>query len=111
MRTTKTILVEKEVTTHKCDFCDFTTNDNHGCCGWNPLMICSICDKDICRKHRELYSEDPMDDYPHGVMACPDCNPAVKQNWDWLYYNAGRHDDIVEETIDSVKKGIVYRDD
>ena len=110
MKTTKKILVEKEITTWKCDFCDFTSEGNRGCCGWHPLMTCDVCDKDVCSEHYNFYSEEPWADYPSGVIACPDCNPAVKQNWEWLTVYAGRHDDIVEETIESVKKGVIYED-
>lgn len=104
------VKIAKVTTTYKCDFCDRSTIDNHGCCGWQPIMSCDICDKDVCRDHREFYTEDAWSDYPRGVMSCPDCNAAVKQNWEWLEINAGRHDDIIKKTIDFVKKGVVYGD-
>ena len=98
MRTTKTITVEKGVTTYKCDFCDYSTENNRGCCGTAPIMTCEFCEKDICRKHRDFFTEDHWSDYPYGFWACPDCQPKAEEAWDWAQEHAGRHDDIVDVT-------------
>lgn len=106
MRTTKTIMVEKKITTCKCDFCESTTQNNSGCCGVAPIMYCTICEKDMCHRHRKFYTEDEWEDYPYGFYACPDCQPTAGMNWMWLQENAGRLDDIVEEAIEATRKGI-----
>ena len=81
MRTTEKIMVEKNVTTYKCDFCDRHTKDNSGCCGSRPIMQCSLCKKDMCSSHREWYQEDSSSDY-YDAIICPDCNPAFKLAWE-----------------------------
>ena len=106
MRTTRKELVEKEITTYACDFCDFTTENNRGCCGVAPIMYCNICGKDCCHEHREFYTEDHWSDYPDGLYACPECQPRAYSNFMWLEENAARGDDIVQMTIDAGKKGV-----
>ncbi len=81
MRKTETITVEKEITIYKCDFCDYTTVNNRGCCGVNPIMKCELCSKDICRKHRNSYFEFDGD-YPT-ITVCNDCNILFSKAWNW----------------------------
>ncbi|KKL78969.1 hypothetical protein LCGC14_2019520 [marine sediment metagenome] len=103
MRTTRIEMVEKEITTWKCDFCDKESEGNSGCCGVRPIMICKICNKDCCREHRHWYSEDDWGDYPYGFYACPNCEPNTTLAWDWAMEYAGRHDDIIEVTMERLK--------
>ena len=110
MRDTRVEMVEQKITTYKCDFCDFSTENNRGCCGTAPIMPCSICDKDACREHRDFFTEDPYEDYPYGFYACKDCEPLARKNWDWFTTYADRHADVVRLTIESVEKGEVYED-
>lgn len=92
MRTTKKVLVEKEVTTWKCDFCDFETEHNHGCCGTRTIHDCSFCGKDCCKDHRKLYWENPWgDDYPD-FCACQDCIEKADKCEYIAHQVAGRYD-------------------
>lgn len=106
MRTTeiKTRVVKEKITTFKCDFCDFSTKSNKGCCGVRPIMECSICNKDICYEHRDFLTEDHWSDYPSGLYICPDCEPIAKQAWGWAQEYAGRYDDICDVTRERIKE-------
>ncbi len=98
MRTKRIEMVEKEITTWKCDFCDFSTEKNTGCCGVSPINMCHYCKKDICREHCNWYSEDDWGDRPAGFYACGECNPRAKMAWELADQFAGRHDSIFEVT-------------
>lgn len=88
MRTTRveTKVVEEEITTYTCDFCDYSTERNQGCCGVQPIMSCSICEQDVCPDHRHWFSDDHWSDYPDGFYACPDCQPLAQELWDNAEY-------------------------
>ena len=104
MKTVEKKMVEVEVTTWKCDLCDFTTQSNKGCCGTAPIMSCWVCGKDVCRNHRHFFSENPWEDYPRGFYACDECHGEAQAAWDDAVEVAGRYDDIldvVEECIDN----------
>ena len=104
MKTTRIEMIEKEITTWKCDFCDKESEGNQGCCGVRPIMSCTICKSDICYSHRAWYTEDDCSDYPHGFYACPTCEPNATLAWKWAEEYAGRHDDIVEVTMKRYKE-------
>lgn len=93
MRTTRTEMIPTTITTYTCDFCNFTTENNRGCCGYSAVMSCTICDKDCCHNHRTILSEIPNEDYP-SLVICPDCLPKAERAWNIATYIAGRHDDI-----------------
>lgn len=93
MRTKRTIVIEKEIITYICDFCTYSTEDNRGCCGFAPIMRCSLCNKDTCSKHRHVYSEDPSSDY-YDAIVCDDCNVLFKEAWEWAEKHAERYDNI-----------------
>lgn len=108
MRTSRTEMVEKIVTTYRCDFCSFSTEHNSGCCGYSAIMSCSICEKDMCHKHRHVYEEEPWSDSYPDFVVCPDCNPDLSVAWNWALCNARRHDSIVEvtkEAFERIKNG------
>lgn len=94
MRTTRTVMVEKEITTYKCDFCEYQIENNTGCCGQRSIMECGICGKDACRQHRKSFYEYDQD-YPD-ITVCADCLPIFKYVWEYARLNAGRNDDISE---------------
>lgn len=96
MRTTRTVTYEKEVTTYKCDFCDFKTESNSGCCGYRPIMECDFCNRDICGKHRHELAEDTSGDYYQKLLFCDGCSEIAHQAWDKAVETAGRYDDIFE---------------
>lgn len=98
MITKRIELVEVEITTWKCDFCEISTEHNTGCCGSTPIMTCNICRKHMCHKHRHYYQEDGASDY-FDVIVCPVCNPKFKEAWEWAQDNAGRHDSIYEVSM------------
>ena len=101
MRSTKTIMVEKEVTTWKCDFCDYQTDHNKGCCGSAPVMKCNFCEKDACREHRKAYFENSWtQDYPD-FMACEDCIPKADKCEYIATQVAGRYE-IWTEVVDKI---------
>lgn len=102
MRTTEKVLIEKEITTYKCDFCVFETKNNGGCCGRAPILRCSFCEKDMCYKHRTEFDEDGGDYYDFCV--CPECLPDVQQAWDHAKEYAGRYDDICDVTRSAFKE-------
>ncbi len=113
MRSTKTIVVEKEVTTWKCDFCDFQTDDNRGCCGSAPIMQCSFCGKDACRNHREAFFENYSDDYPD-FYACEDCIPKVNKCNYIAEQIAGRYDiwtEVVKKVYENFEEYQDYLED
>jgi len=93
MRTKRIEMIPKEITTCTCDFCETTTEENRGCCGYATIMSCTICNKDCCRNHRTILSEFPNEDYPDLVI-CPECLPKAQEAWDIATYIAGRHEDI-----------------
>jgi hypothetical protein len=104
VRKSRKIMVEKEITTYKCDYCDYSTTNNRGCCGSAPIMACSFCDKDICREHRDFFTEDWSSDYPSGLYACPDCQQKASEAWYWAIENAGRYDDIEKIALERFKE-------
>lgn len=113
MRTKTTKLVEKEVTICKCDFCDFETDHNRGCCGSSPVMQCAFCGKDGCKDHRKSYWENEYDDYPD-FTACADCIPKT----DFAQYVAGeiagRYDiwrEVVDKILNNMEEYECYRED
>ena len=88
MKTTKIVLVEKEVTTWKCDFCETSTDHNSGCCGQRQIMTCMYCEKDGCHKHRTVFYEQYDDDYPL-TIACQDCAPKITKAIEYAKQQAG----------------------
>ena len=100
MKTKRIEMIEKEITTWKCDFCDKESEGNQGCCGTRPIMECKICDKDICYDHRHFYTEDDWSDYPHGFYACTSCKPEADKAWEYAEAFASRHEDIVEKAME-----------
>ena len=97
-------MITETITTYKCDFCDFSTKSNRGCCGVRPVMSCSTCNKDTCHKHRDFITEDYVSDYPTGLYVCPDCQPVAHKAWEWAQEHAGRYDDIYEITEERIKE-------
>lgn len=98
MRTTRTEMVPKEITTYTCDICDWSTENNSGCCGSSPIMQCELCEKDCCRDHRESFFEDPWSqDYPN-ITVCSDCHPKAKLAWEAAVMYAGRYE-IIENVV------------
>lgn len=95
MRITKTIMVEKEITTCSCDVCGKSTDTNSGCCGFAPIMDCYFCGQDCCKDHRRSYWENEWEDYCD-MTICSDCLPKGDQAWNIALDIAGRNDDIVE---------------
>lgn len=102
MITSRTILVEKVITTHKCDYCDYSTENNTGCCGWRPVMKCHLCSKDCCRDHVEYFEEVPCD-YPY-LVVCEGCKEWAVAAWEWANETAGRHDDLREMIMKMYKE-------
>ena len=98
MRSKRTEMIPKEITTYKCDLCNFSTESNTGCCGSAPIQVCRYCKNDMCREHRHWYSEDDWGDRPYGFYACDTCNNKVSMAWDLALQFAGRHDDMHEIT-------------
>ena len=92
MRTTRTVMVEKEITTYKCDFCEYQIENNTGCCGQRSIMECGICGKDACRQHRESFYEHDQD-YPD-ITVCNACLPNFRIAWEEAKILAGRYEDI-----------------
>lgn len=106
-------MVEEEVTICKCDFCDFETDHNRGCCGSHPVMQCCFCGKDGCKDHRKQYWENEWEDYPD-FTACEACIPKV----DFCQYvaeqTAGRYDiwrDIVRKIYNNTEEYEHWRED
>ncbi len=104
MRTTQTIMVEKVITTSKCDFCNFSTTYNSGCCGYRPIMECDFCKKDICSSHRGELAEDDWSDYYPKLLYCNSCAVKAHEAWDKAQEIAGRHDDIFDLTMKIYRK-------
>lgn len=102
MRTTRTVVVEKEITTYKCDFCEYQTENNNGCCGQRSIMICGICGKDACSVHRKSFYEYDQD-YPD-ITVCADCLPIFEHVWNYAIREAGRGDDISEFCKQTMKE-------
>lgn len=100
----KKVTVNKKITTYKCDFCDFSTKNNQGCCGVLPIEVCDICEKDICRDHREFFTEDYISDYPSGFYACPNCEPTVREIWEDEIVYAPRYESVIDNTIERARK-------
>ena len=74
-------LVKIKVKLFGCDFCEYTTERNTGCCGVAPVMQCEFCDKHACQSHIELMWG--TGDYPEG-RACPDCHDKLEEKReDW----------------------------
>jgi len=104
--TKRKVMVEKEVTTWKCDFCDTQTDHNSGCCGTSRIMRCSFCGKDACRDHRKVYWENDWEDYPD-FCACQDCMPRVDQCEYIARQVAGRYDiwrEVVQKVYDNFEE-------
>lgn len=104
MITKEEVMVKKTITTYKCDLCDFSTTNNKGCCGSAPIMKCTICKKDVCRNHREFFTEDFISDYPHGFYTCFDCEPTAREIWEDEIVNAPRYESVIDNTIERAKK-------
>lgn len=94
MRKKEIVLVEKEVTTYGCDFCNFATTENRGCCGSAPIMECWVCKKDCCREHRYAFYENDGDYCDWRV--CNDCFPLANIAWEIALAYAKRYEDIRE---------------
>ena len=94
MKTTKKVIIEKEIDVYKCDFCDYETEHPEG---WS-ITQCDICKRHCCRHHREIYTEDPYSDKVD-IITCLDCKPLMDMAWEWAQDNAGRYDDISEIAI------------
>jgi len=113
MRTKTTKMIEKEVLICKCDFCDFETDHNRGCCGSSPVMECSFCNKDGCREHRKNYRENDWEDYPD-FTACEACIPKVDFAEFVAGEIAGRYDiwrEVVEKVYNNMEEYDYYRED
>ncbi len=113
MRTKTTKTYEKEVTVYKCDFCDYETDHNRGCCGSSPVMQCYFCGKDGCSNHRKSYWENEWEDYPD-FTACADCIPKVEKCEQIARMAAGRYDiwrDFVKKVYDEFDDYAFYLED
>lgn len=99
MKTTRTELIEKQITTYSCDFCNFKTENNSGCCGHAPIMTCSFCNKDICGDCRHELYEDDYDDYYQKLIYCPVCAAKALEAWDNAHEIARYGADIFELTM------------
>jgi len=107
MRTTETVMVEKEITTYGCDLCDYSIKHNNGCCGSAPIMMCDVCKKDCCTDCRTSYFENDWEDY-HDWLVCAECNQLASLAWEIARETAGRHDQIEEVAktrLDELKNG------
>jgi hypothetical protein len=103
MITKEKVMVEQEVTTWTCDFCDTKTTRNSGCCGVQQIMRCNFCGKDACKDHRKLYWEKEWHDYPD-LCACQDCIPKVDMCEHVAEQMAGRYDnwrEVVKRIYDN----------
>lgn len=112
MRTTETIMVEQTITTYGCDFCNFTTKENRGCCGSAPVMSCDICKKDCCREHRYAFFEHDGDYCDWRV--CSDCFPLANVAWEIALAYATRYENIreaAEKHLQEIKNGDWDNDD
>lgn len=111
MKTTRKVMVEKEITTWKCDLCDYTTENNRGCCGSSPIMTCWICNRDCCSDCRFFFTEDWDEDYPRGFRACSDCKEEADKAWEMALDVAGRHEDIrdVTERMFAILRGYPFK--
>lgn len=93
----RTEMIEKEIMTWSCDFCDQSTEINSGCCGTRQIMSCAICKKDCCREHRESFYE--MDqDYPD-ITVCANCQPKFTIAWDKTDEWAKRYDNYADVAV------------
>jgi len=92
-KTTKTVQIE--VTTYKCDFCDFAVDNQVSKFGTAPVIACHVCKRDACREHRATYSDDSGSDYPDAVV-CVECRPVFDAAWQRADEVAGRHDSRLE---------------
>ena len=99
MQTKGIRMVEQKYTVWKCDFCDYETETNRGCCGTAPIMSCDFCGKDACRDHREYYRENEWEDYPD-FIACKDCIDIANK----CQYIAGQVAERYDNWWDVVKK-------
>jgi len=107
MRTTKIVQVEKEITTYKCDLCNFSTTNNSGCCSFQPIMVCNFCKRDACNsKHFHVFYENPGSDY-YDLGVCSECYPDAREAWDLADERAGRHDmlrDVAERIFKEIRE-------
>lgn len=103
MITTKEVPYIKKVITWYCDFCDYHTQNNKGCCGVRNVMGCEICGKHICRKCTTHYQEDDWSDYDDAQI-CPKCNVEFKPAWEWALYNAKRHENIMDAALRHMRR-------
>lgn len=110
MITTRTELVEKEITTYACDFCDYSIEHNKGYCGVAPIQECHFCGKHLCRECRtEEWEND--DSYSAEMRACPDCKERALEAWEIARDFAGRHDrmyDVVQNVFKNLEE---YKND
>lgn len=101
MRTTRTELVEKQITSYSCDICNWKTENNRGCCGSAPIMTCHFCKKDCCRDCRTTYWENEWSDDRPTLLVCNQCKPKADLIWEIVLDTAGRYDYLLG-VIDSV---------
>jgi len=107
MRNTRTVMVEKEITTYKCDLCNYSIEHNKGCCGFAPIMVCNVCKKDCCTDCRKSYFEDWGSDY-HDWLVCSECEPLASLAWEIAQQTAGRYEsmsNVAETRLEEIKKG------
>lgn len=97
MKTTRTEMVPKEITTWTCDICDWSTENNKGCCGHSPIMTCDLCRKHCCDDHRKSFYEDWDGDYPDATV-CSECLPKAELAWEAAKMYAGRYE-IIERVM------------
>ena len=98
MKTTKEVTGTKKVTTWSCDAdgCDVTTDRNTGCCGISTIMICDICNKHVCHKHRELHWDERKQDGGPDVTICKDCEPHATEVREVVDHIIGRYDNLLD---------------
>ncbi len=103
MRTTKTIMEEKEITTYSCDICGKSTERNSGCCGHAPIMSCYFCGQDCCKDHRKSYWENEWEDHSD-MTICSECMPKGDEAWNLALETAGRYEDMAEKAKEIFEK-------
>lgn len=102
MKWETTEMVPKTTTHWKCDFCETKKSGTNGSCGWAFIRSCDLCGKDFCHDHGKYFTEDPQEDYPHGIDACVDCKEEAEKAWDYAIETAGRYEDM----RDAFKRGM-----
>ncbi len=87
--------IEVEETTYSCDFCDYTTERNIGCCGVRLIMECDICKRDACEDHRVLHYDDFGSDYLTRKH-CEHCEKVYKSYVKMMEKEHLRHEIAIE---------------